>query len=54
MTEVAPVFLLSLPRSGSTLLQRLLAVSPEVATAPEPWFLLPLVQSTRATGTHNA
>lgn len=53
MGEVTPVFLLSLPRSGSTLLQRLLAVSPEVATAPEPWFLLPLVYSTRVGGTHN-
>ena len=53
MGEVTPVFLLSLPRSGSTLLQRLLAVSPEVATAPEPWFLLPLAYSTRPDGTHN-
>jgi hypothetical protein len=51
--DVTPVFLLSLPRSGSTLLQRLLAVSPEVATAPEPWFLLPLAYSTRVSGTHN-
>ena len=54
MAEVTPVFLLSLPRSGSTLLQRLLAVSPEVATAAEPWFLLPLAFSTREVGTHNA
>ena len=53
MSDVTPVFLLSLPRSGSTLLQRLLAVSPEVATAPEPWFLLPLAYSTREVGTHN-
>jgi hypothetical protein len=53
VNDVTPVFLLSLPRSGSTLLQRLLAVSPEVATATEPWFLLPLAYSTRARGTHN-
>lgn len=36
-----PIFLLSLPRSGSTLLQRLLATSPRVATTSEPWLLLP-------------
>jgi hypothetical protein len=54
VAEVTPVFLLSLPRSGSTLLQRLLAVSPEVATAAEPWFLLPLAYSARQRGTHNA
>lgn len=38
-----PVFLFSLPRSGSTLLQRILATHPEVATGPEPSFLLPLL-----------
>jgi hypothetical protein len=37
-----PVFLVSLPRSGSTLLQKMLAVNPEVATAAEPWICLPL------------
>lgn len=37
-----PIFLVSLPRSGSTLLQRMLAVSPHVASAAEPWALLPL------------
>lgn len=45
-----PVFLLSLPRSGSTLLQRLLATSPEVVTESEPWVLLPLVYTTRRDG----
>lgn len=38
-----PVFLLSLPRSGSTMLQRQLARHPEIATVSEPWFLLGLV-----------
>ncbi len=38
-----PVFLFSLPRSGSTLLQRLIATSPSIATASEPWLLLPLI-----------
>ena len=34
------VFLLSLPRSGSTLLQRLLAAHPQVHTVAEPWLML--------------
>lgn len=38
-----PLFVLSLPRSGSTLLQRMLSVSPNICTQPEPWFLLPLL-----------
>lgn len=38
-----PIFLLSLPRSGSTLLQRMLANHPAIATAPEPWAMLPMV-----------
>jgi hypothetical protein len=41
MTAVIPVFLLSLPRSGSTLAQRVLAAHPQIATASEPWVLLP-------------
>jgi len=36
-----PVFLLSLPRSGSTLAQRILTAHPEVHSTPEPWLLLP-------------
>ncbi|MFB6286927.1 MAG: sulfotransferase, partial [Candidatus Bipolaricaulia bacterium] len=40
---VKPLFLFSLPRSGSTLLQRVLASSSEVSTVPEPWILLPLL-----------
>jgi len=45
-----PIFLLSLPRSGSTLVQRVLAAHEEVATAPEPWLLLPQVYATRERG----
>lgn len=40
-----PIFLLSLPRSGSTLLQRVLASHPDIATTSEPWVLLPLLYS---------
>jgi hypothetical protein len=45
-----PLFLLSPPRSGSTLLQRLLATHREIATVSEPWLLLPVVYSLRDTG----
>jgi Sulfotransferase family len=38
-----PILLLSLPRSGSTLVQRVLGTYDEVATASEPWLLLPLL-----------
>lgn len=34
------VFLLSLPRSGSTLLQRILGGHPDIATLAEPWLML--------------
>ncbi|TPW27110.1 sulfotransferase [Martelella alba] len=40
---VEPVFIFSLPRSGSTMLQRELASHPEIATVSEPWFLLGLL-----------
>jgi hypothetical protein len=47
---ITPVFLFSLPRSGSTLIQRLLATHPQVATASEPWLLLPLLYAVRRPG----
>jgi Sulfotransferase family len=47
---VQPIFLLSLPRSGSTLLQRILAKHPAIDTAAEPWILLPLVSTIRSEG----
>lgn len=43
-------FLVSLPRSGSTLLQRMLSVSPEVASAAETWLMLPLAYMLRREG----
>lgn len=36
------MFLISLPRSGSTMFQRILAGHPDIATLPEPWFMLPI------------
>jgi hypothetical protein len=40
---VQPVIILSQPRAGSTLLQRMLGQHPQIATRGEPWLLLPLV-----------
>lgn len=34
------IFLLSQPRSGSTLLQRILGAHPQIFTSPEPWIML--------------
>ena len=48
--SVRTVFVFSLPRSGSTLLQRMLATHPEIATASEPWILLPQLYALRETG----
>ena len=36
-----PLFVLSLPRSGSTLVQRVLSAHDGIATTPEPWLALP-------------
>jgi len=40
--KTTPLFVLSLPRSGSTMLQRLLNAHDDIATTPEPWILLPI------------
>lgn len=50
--QVTPIFLLSLPRSGSTFVQRVVAAHSGVSTTAEPWFLLPLLYSLRATGVY--
>ncbi|WP_456425550.1 sulfotransferase family protein [Rhodocaloribacter sp.] len=50
MPDLQPVFLFSLPRSGSTLLQRLLGAHPHIATVSEPWVLLPMCYSMRPSG----
>jgi hypothetical protein len=48
--EPTALFLLSLPRSGSTLAQRILAAHQEIATASEPWILLPYLYTLREHG----
>jgi len=45
-----PIFLFSLPRSGSTLLQRILAAHREIHTVPEPWILLPPLYALKRDG----
>lgn len=40
---VKPIFIVSLPRAGSTLLQRLLMGHPSIDSCGEPWLALPLV-----------
>lgn len=41
----SPVFLFSLPRSGSTLFQRILSTHADICTKSELWFLLPHVEA---------
>lgn len=50
--SITPIFLLSLPRSGSTLVQRIVAAHDGVATAPEPWVALPQVYALRDGGAY--
>lgn len=47
---VQPVFIFSVSRSGSTLVQRIVAAHEGVATAPEPWILLPHAYTLRREG----
>jgi hypothetical protein len=47
---LSPVFVISLPRSGSTLLTRLLAANENIATHAEPWFMLPLIYMPKKEG----
>ncbi|WP_340112511.1 sulfotransferase family protein [Maribellus mangrovi] len=46
----SPIFIFSLPRSGSTLLQRVLMTHPQIASVAEPWLLLPFLFSTKSSG----
>jgi Sulfotransferase family len=47
---VQPIFIFSAVRSGSTLLQRIIAAHEQVATASEPWLLLPHAYTFRRAG----
>ncbi len=46
----APIFIFSLPRSGSTLLQRILMTHKDIASVAEPWILLPQMYMLRDQG----
>ena len=46
----SPIFLFSLPRSGSTLLQRVLMSHDEIASVAEPWLLLPFFYAAKREG----
>ncbi len=48
--KLKPIFIFSLPRSGSTLLQRILANSGQISTVSEPWILLPLLYTLKSDG----
>lgn len=45
-----PLFIFSLPRSGSTLLQRVLAVDGQISSVAEPWVLLPFLYALKEQG----
>ncbi len=47
---IQPIFIFSAPRSGSTLVQRIVAAHDGVATVSEPWLLLPHIYSFRRSG----
>ena len=44
------IFLISQPRAGSTLLQRMLATHPEIYTTSEPWLMLHPLYALRPEG----
>ena len=52
MRSITPIFILSLPRSGSTLLQRVLASHHSISSVSEPWFLLPMLYPLRENGVY--
>lgn len=47
---IQPIFIFSVPRSGSTLVQRVIAAHDGVATVSEPWILLPYLYTLRSRG----
>jgi hypothetical protein len=49
-TELTPLFIFSLPRSGSTLLQRILGAHKDIATVTETHILLPLLYALKTKG----
>lgn len=50
MNDKNLIFLISQPRSGSSLLQQLLISNPYITSLPEPWFMLPLIYTYKFPG----
>jgi hypothetical protein len=48
--SIKPIFILSISRSGSTLVQRIVAAHEGVSTVPEPWIMLPHAYTLRRRG----
>lgn len=48
--QICPVFIFSMPRAGSTLMQRLLGTCNTVKTTAEPWLLLPQIYALKKNG----
>lgn len=48
--KVEPIFIISLPRSGSTILQKNLALNPQIATTGETWLMLPFIYALKKDG----
>ena len=51
--HMKPLFIFSLPRSGSTLLQYILAAHSKISTVSEPWILLPFVYALKEEGSYS-
>lgn len=47
---VTPIFIISLPRSGSTILQKKMALNPKIKTTGETWLMLPFIFALRKEG----
>lgn len=48
--DITPIFIFSLPRSGSTMAQRVIAAHPSIATTSETWILLPYLYTLNPNG----
>ena len=46
----APIFIFSLPRAGSTLIQRVLMSNKDICSVAEPWILLPQIYALKGEG----
>lgn len=46
--NVKKIFLFSLPRSGSTLVQRILTAHSKISSVSEPWLLLPFIYANKS------